>query len=117
MRPKLLVLAFAVALLTLALIATVALGDDRGRARAALIGYEETPMTLSSSGHGEFRATIDDANRTIAYSLTFGGLNTAAISGSVQPPVVSPPSSAAAVAKWHAHPAAAPSPGSSPRTT
>lgn len=83
MRPKLLVLAFAVALLTLALIATVALGDDRGRARAALIGYEETPMTLSSSGHGEFRATIDDANRTIAYSLTFGGLNTAAVAAHI----------------------------------
>jgi hypothetical protein len=77
MRPKVLVLAFAIATLTLALVATVAFADEQRRARATLTGYEETPSTLSSPGRGEFRATIDDRNREITYSLSFGGLPTA----------------------------------------
>lgn len=72
MRPKLLVLAFAIAALILALVATVALGDDRSRARATLTGYEEVP-SVSTMGRGEFRASIDDANQVINYSLTLGG--------------------------------------------
>jgi hypothetical protein len=76
MRAKVLVLALTVAALTLALIATVALGDDQSRARAKLSGYQEVP-TLSSSGNGEFIATIDDANQQINYTLTFGGFATA----------------------------------------
>jgi hypothetical protein len=74
MRPKLLVLAFATAALTLVVVATVALGDDRSRARATLTGYEETPSTLSSPGRGEFRATINDEKQEINYTLTFSGL-------------------------------------------
>lgn len=74
MRPNLLVLAFALAALTVALIANVALGDDRGHARATLSGYEETPSTLSSPGRGELRATIDEGNSEITYELTFSGL-------------------------------------------
>ena len=77
MRPKVLVLAFAIATLTLALVATAALADGQRKARATLTGYEETPSTLSSPGRGEFTATIDDANREIRYSLSFGGLETA----------------------------------------
>lgn len=77
MRPKVLVLAFAVATLTFALVATVALADGQRKARATLSGYEETPQTLSSSGRGEFRATIDDANQEISYTLSFSGLQTA----------------------------------------
>jgi hypothetical protein len=76
MRPRLLVLAFAIAGLTLALVATAALGDDKSKASARLTGYEETPQTLSSTGSGAFRATIDDQNREIRYSLTIGGLQT-----------------------------------------
>jgi hypothetical protein len=72
MRPKLLVLAFAIAALTVALVATVALGDDRSTARATLVGYEETP-SVSTLGHGDFRATIDDGAQVIDYSLTLGG--------------------------------------------
>jgi hypothetical protein len=74
MRPKLLVLAFALTALTVALIGNVALGDDRGKARATLTGYEETPSTLSSPGRGEFRATIDEGNSEITYRLTYSGL-------------------------------------------
>jgi CHRD domain-containing protein len=72
MRPKMFVLAFAIAALTVALVATVALGDDRSTARATLIGYEETP-SVSSLGHGDFRATINDGAQRIDYSLTLGG--------------------------------------------
>jgi hypothetical protein len=74
MRAKLLVLAFALTALTVALIANVALGDDRGHVLATLTGYEETPSTLSSPGRGEFRATIDEGNSEITYELTFSGL-------------------------------------------
>jgi len=76
MRPRLLVLALAIAGLTFALVATAALGDDKSKASARLSGYEETPQTLSSTGSGTFRATIDDQNREIRYSLTIGGLQT-----------------------------------------
>lgn len=72
MRLKVLVVAFAIAALTLALVATVALGDDRSRARATLTGYEEVP-SVSSMGRGEFRATIDDGAQVIRYTLTLGG--------------------------------------------
>jgi hypothetical protein len=78
MRAKVIVLAFAIAALTLALVATAALGDDRSRARATLTGYEETP-SVSSMGHGEFRATIDDGAQVITYSLTLSGTFNAAI--------------------------------------
>jgi hypothetical protein len=76
MRLRLLVLAFAIAALTLALVASAALGDDKSRASARLTGYEETPQSLSSTGSGAFHATIDDRNREIHYSLTIGGLQT-----------------------------------------
>ncbi len=72
MRPRLLVPAFAIAALTLALVATVALGDDKSRVKATLGGYSETP-SVSSMGGGEFVATIDDRNRVINYTLTLGG--------------------------------------------
>jgi len=80
MRPKLLVLAFALAALAVALVATVALGDDRSTARATLIGYMETP-SISSLGHGDFRATINDEAQVIDYSLTLGGTFNGPIAG------------------------------------
>jgi hypothetical protein len=76
MRPRSFVLAFAIAALTVALVATVALGDDKSKAKATLTGYEETPQSLSSTGSGSFHATIDDRAREIRYSLTIGGLQT-----------------------------------------
>lgn len=76
MRPKVLVLAFAIATLTLALVATVAFADEQRKARATLSGYQETPQSLSTPGRGEFRATIDDRNREIRYELTIGALPT-----------------------------------------
>jgi hypothetical protein len=76
MRPRSFVLAFAIAALTVALVATVALGDDKSKAKATLTGYEETPQSLSSTGSGSFHATIDDRAREIRYSFTIGGLQT-----------------------------------------
>jgi hypothetical protein len=76
MRLKVLVLAFAIALLSLAVVATAAFADEQKKAKATLTGYEETPSTLSSPGRGEFRATIDERNREIRYSLTISGLPT-----------------------------------------
>jgi hypothetical protein len=72
MRPKVLVLAFAIATLTLALVATVALGDDKSRVKTSLTGYEEVPA-VSSMARGEFVATIDDENEVVTYTLTLGG--------------------------------------------
>jgi hypothetical protein len=82
MRRRLLVLGFTISALMLALIATVAFGDDRSHARATLSGYQEVP-TLSSSGHGEFRATIDEANQQINYTLTFGGFSTSVLAAHI----------------------------------
>ena len=71
---KLGLLAFAIAALTLTLVAGVVAGNDKSRFKTALIGYEETPA-VSSAGSGEFTATIDDENQTIHYTLTFANLN------------------------------------------
>lgn len=72
MRPKVLVLAFAISVFTLALVATVALGGDKSRMKASLTGYEEVPA-VSSMARGEFVATIDDENQVVSYTLTLGG--------------------------------------------
>lgn len=72
MRPKVLVLAFAIAALTLALVATVALGGDKSRVKTTLAGYNEVP-SVSTMGRGEFSATINDEERVISYTLTLGG--------------------------------------------
>jgi hypothetical protein len=72
MRAKLVVLAFAISALVLALVATVALGGDRSKVGTTLVGYSEVP-SVSSMGRGDFTATIDDQNRVIEYRLTLGG--------------------------------------------
>jgi CHRD domain-containing protein len=72
MRAKVLLFAFAVSALVLALVATVALGGDKSRMKASLTGYEEVPA-VSSMAHGEFILTIDDENRVVHYTLTLGG--------------------------------------------
>jgi hypothetical protein len=50
--------------------------DDRGRggrgARARLDGYQEAPQTLSTAGHGDFRARIND--NSIEFTLRYDGL-------------------------------------------
>jgi hypothetical protein len=43
-----------------------------GAINERLTGYEETPLALSTSGHGTFRAMVTDAG--IAYTLTYDEL-------------------------------------------
>jgi hypothetical protein len=52
--------------------AAVAGGDGRGNVREHLTGYEETPLTLSTSGFGDFRAKVRD--NEIEYHLSYGQL-------------------------------------------
>src|SRR6516162_6799205 len=51
--------------------ATVAKADQ---IRALLTGYEETPAAVSTTGRGEFIATIDPDGDAIFYTETFSGL-------------------------------------------
>ena len=51
--------------------ATVAKADQ---IRALLTGYEETPAAVSTTGRGEFIATIDSDSDAIHYRETFNGL-------------------------------------------
>jgi hypothetical protein len=49
---------------------------DNGRERfeARLKGYDEVPQTLSTTGSGRFKATLDRASGSLSYELSFGGL-------------------------------------------
>jgi CHRD domain len=51
--------------------ASVAGGGSRN-VREHLTGYEETPLTLSTTGFGDFRAEVRDSE--IRYRLSYGGL-------------------------------------------
>jgi hypothetical protein len=54
--------------------AAVASEDSRSQlnsVRERLTGYEETPLALSTTGSGMFRAHIDDGNQEITYVLTY----------------------------------------------
>ena len=61
-------------LMLLTIVASSALADDdRGsRARARLDSYQEAPQTLSTAGHGQFRARINASS--IDFTLTYDGL-------------------------------------------
>jgi hypothetical protein len=53
--------------------AAVAGGGDRN-IRETLTGYEETPMTISSTGSADFRARIDRFDDAIHYRLSYRDL-------------------------------------------
>ncbi len=48
-------------------------GHGHQEVRASLTGYSEVPFALSSPGSGSFRATIDERDQEIRYSLSYGG--------------------------------------------
>ena len=52
-------------------ITTVATAEQIG---ALLTGYEETPAAVSTTGRGEFTATIDADGDAIVYTETYSGL-------------------------------------------
>jgi hypothetical protein len=58
----------AAGLLT-ALVAPVSAGDDKVKTK--LSGYDETPLTISSTGSGEFKARIHHDGTAIDYELTY----------------------------------------------
>ena len=65
-----------VAALAVVLVAIAAARGGHG-IREKLTGYQENPA-LSTTGHGMFRLSIDRKAREIHYTLTFGGLESAA---------------------------------------
>lgn len=65
-----------VAALAIAVVAIAAANGDHG-IREKLTGYQEVPA-LSTTGHGQFRASIDRAHSEIHYRLTYGGLESPA---------------------------------------
>ncbi len=59
--------------LLLAFAAPTASGNDKDRIRVKLIGYEEVPA-VSTAASGRFRAEISDHELSIAFKLTYTGL-------------------------------------------
>jgi hypothetical protein len=65
-------LAVGVAVLGVAGIGTAAIAHDRSKFSAGLSGYEEVP-TLSTSGNGFFKASINRGQSEIRYTLSYRG--------------------------------------------
>jgi hypothetical protein len=64
--------AVVAALGLLGVVAAAVAGGGSRDVREHLTGYEETPLTLSTSGFGDFRARVRDSQ--IEYRLSYGGL-------------------------------------------
>jgi hypothetical protein len=56
----------------LGVVAAAVAGGGSRDVREHLTGYEETPLTLSTTGFGDFRAKVRD--NEIKYRLSYGGL-------------------------------------------
>ena len=68
-------LALTVAVLAgLAVVVTTAIAGGGKAIREQLTGYEEDPLTISTSGKGTFHAWIDDSHQRIFYRLSYEGL-------------------------------------------
>jgi CHRD domain-containing protein len=76
LRVKLALAFLAVAALSIAVVAIAAANGDHG-VREKLTGYQEVPA-LSTTGHGQFRLSIDRKHQEIHYVLTYGGLESPA---------------------------------------
>jgi CHRD domain-containing protein len=68
-----LVLASVIALLGVASYA-IAGGGSRSFKAKPLTGYQETPLSISSTATGEFTARLNDAGTSLHYKLTYSGL-------------------------------------------
>ena len=53
---------------------TVAMADGGHGIRETLTGYQEDPLTLSTTGSGDFQASIKAKGDTIKYSLSYADL-------------------------------------------
>lgn len=67
-------LAIGVAAIGVVVITAAAVAGDRGRVRTTLTGLEETPLTISTTGNGTFRATISGGGDAINYELSYADL-------------------------------------------
>jgi hypothetical protein len=62
--------------LLLALPMAASADEGAERVSAHLVGFQETPLTLSSTGSGVFRAQIAENEQSFDWVLTFSGLTT-----------------------------------------
>jgi hypothetical protein len=67
-------LAIGVAAIGVVVITAAAVAGDRGRVKTTLTGLEETPLTISTTGNGTFRATISGGGDAINYELSYADL-------------------------------------------
>lgn len=84
MRPRTRIVALGVTMGAVVAIATASnMATAAGSATSAsstvrvfekLSGYEEVPLALSTTGNGQFRATIDERGQKIAYRLSYADL-------------------------------------------
>ena len=73
----------AVAALSVGMMGTVAASDDHSERRdvkAKLSGFAEVP-SISTTGSGRLRLSVDSAGTTISYQLTYSGLEGGAVTG------------------------------------
>ncbi len=69
-------IALAAALVGLS--ATTALADGNSRKfQTDLIGYNETPLTINSTGNGQFTAQLSKDGMSLNYTLTYNDLSSA----------------------------------------
>lgn len=75
-RPRTLRAAATAVAATLALLAsgTPVLAHDDHRSATRLSGFLETPLSLSTTGKGRFKMAIDERSGSIAYDLSYDGL-------------------------------------------
>jgi hypothetical protein len=67
-------LAVGVAALGVVATTAAAVAGEHGRIKTSLSGYEETPLALSTTGNGSFKATIQGGGASIAYELRYADL-------------------------------------------
>jgi len=70
----LLVLVAAGTTLLVAAFATAGSGSHNIEAKDGLSGYEETALTLSTTGHGSFEAKVSDDNSSFDWTLSYNDL-------------------------------------------
>jgi hypothetical protein len=58
----------------LAVVVTTAIAGGGNDIRERLTGYEEDPMTVSTTGRGDFDARIDESKQRIAFRLSYDDL-------------------------------------------
>jgi hypothetical protein len=82
--------------------------DDRGqKIREFLLGIKEAPAVVSTTGNGTFRATIDDENQVIKYTLSFADLEGDVLQAHIH---IGHPQNSGGIVLWLCDTAANPSP-------